>query len=394
MPWSTGSPSSAGSGRAALKDQPTRPRKPPRCRSRGCSGPICLGPPAHGRASTWCWPGGWRPRPMPIIRVHLIGTLAATAEWQSWHFELARAALADADPSCPPGRDGGAGPASGGRQPEAAGEAAGRERRRKTRSWLTPRGSRCATSCAAAGVADQLAELKLTPEERKAIVAVGGTGPNRTGSAAGLRSRPWPAMCRPTSWPRHCRPRSAISTCGASMPGRLHRRQAIRRPGIPDFALRSMYEGLAQRGLKPTERMKSVLTELLRRPLPARPAGSGPHCRCLTLHCRTVPGRSKTGPIEDGQNQIPMISSIGNRSGDRRALDRYPAEPRFRVAGQALVLDVRPQRAAGRAGPQARLRSPGARRRSRSGPQPAATERRGQARTSGTWAIAPASGAA
>ncbi len=80
--------------------------------------------------------------------------------------------------------------------------------------------------------------------------------------------------------------------------------------------LRSMYEGLAQRGLKPTERMKSVLTELLSAAIAGEAGGQWTALPLPDAPLSDSPWTVENRAYEDGQNQIPMISSIGNRSGD------------------------------------------------------------------------------
>ncbi len=248
-----------------------------------------------------------------IIRVHLTQALAATPDWQPWQFDLVRTKLSDADPFVQRAATLALSqhPAADNLKPllKLQAEVPGGDVQLAHATKIALR-----DQLRSPGVPEKLAELKLTAEERKAVIALAVLAP--TGPAAlliyeealqgnvppDLLAKALPAAARYVDLPRVDALVDYI---------------VEKKPGDNEFQislLRGMYEGLAQRGLKPTERMRTVLTELLG---PAIATGPVAVWKQLPLNDQTpasaawiVEGRS----YQDGQNQFPMISSIGDRS--------------------------------------------------------------------------------
>jgi putative heme-binding domain-containing protein len=248
-----------------------------------------------------------------IIRVHLTAALAATPTWQPWHFDLVRARLTDSDPFVQRAATAALAqhPAAGNLKPllklQAEVPAGDAQLAHATKIALRDQ-------LRSPGVPERLAELKLTPAERKAVISLAVLAPNGPAALliyeealqgnvpADLLSKALPAAARFVDLPR----------VDALVDYMVEKKIGDREYQIA--LLRGMYEGLAQRGLKPTERMRSVLTDLLG---PTIRSEAAPEWKALPLagqNPSASPWVVEARAYQDSQNQIPMISSIGDRS--------------------------------------------------------------------------------
>ena len=251
--------------------------------------------------------------PDAIIRVHLTQALAATPAWQPWQFDLVRACLADADPFVQRAATAALAqhPAADNLKPllklQAEVPAGDAQLAHATKIALRDQ-------LRSPGVPEKLAELKLTAEERKSVISLAVLAP--TGPAAlliyeealqgnvpaDLLAKALPAAARYVDLPR----------VDALVDYMVEKKLGDREYQIA--LLRGMHEGLAQRGLKPTERMRAVLTDLLG---PAIEGEAVVEWKQLPLNDKdpsTCVWVAEARSYHDGQNGIPMISSIGDRS--------------------------------------------------------------------------------
>ncbi len=266
--------------------------------------------------------------PDAIIRVHLIQALGATPEWQPWQFDLVRDGLADADPFVQ----------------RAASAALARHPTADNLKPLlklqvaVPEGDMQlahATKIAlrdqlrSPGVPERLAELKLTAEERKGVISLAVLAPN--GPAALLIYEEALEGNVPPDLLAKALPAAARYVD-------LQRVDALvdyivdKNPGDGEYQislLKGMYEGLAQRGLKPTERMRTVLVDLLGPAIAGQSAAQWKALPLADAPASASPWVAEARSYQDGQNQVPMISSIGNRSADAERLTGVLRSPDF-----------------------------------------------------------------
>lgn len=247
--------------------------------------------------------------PQPIVRVHLLKALGEIANWQPWHFAMTRCRLGDSNPFV---------------RRAAASALAQHPNAANLRPLLrllrgTSGGDAQLIHATRIALRDQirdpavaakLPDLRLVGADRKGMLEFAALAPN--GPAAlliyeeaiqgnvdrELLTRALPAV---TKFIDAARIDALIS---------LVRKQYA---GDRDFQislLRSMYQGLAQRGAPPSGQMLAALADLLKGAIAGDRSTQWANYPVPGAEPSISPWKPEPRNYKDGQNQIPLISSL------------------------------------------------------------------------------------